>query len=204
PVMDDPEGWGRLNLFAAADGYGAFTGNVLLNMDATKGGFNAADRWRNDIAGTGKLVKQGSGALKLAGNNTWSGGTELTAGTLEGASPTAFGRGDVYVSGGTLIANAGAALKLAGNFTQLAGATALELNALGGDRGTMTVAGTATIAGGALRVKFPGNFKPKAGDSIIVLSAANLKGRFSTITVDGFANVAPVYSGTTLTLTLAN
>ena len=204
PVMDDPEGWGRLNLFAAADGYGAFTGNVVLVMDAAKGGFNAADRWRNDIGGTGKLVKQGGGALKLAGNNSWTGGTELTAGTLEGTSSTAFGAGDVYVSGGTLVANAPGTLKLAGKYTQLAGATTLELNALGGDRGTMTVAGTATIAGGTLRIKFPGGYKPKSGDSMIALSAGSLKGHFTTITVDGFANVAPVYGATTLTLTLTN
>ncbi|HWW71175.1 MAG TPA: phosphatase PAP2 family protein, partial [Duganella sp.] len=204
PVMDDPEGWGRLNLFAAADGYGAFTGNVVLVMDAAKGGFNAADRWRNDIGGSGKLVKQGGGALKLAGNNSWTGGTELTAGTLEGVSSTAFGAGDVYVSGGTLVANAPATLKLAGKYTQLAGATTLELNALGGDRGTMTVAGTATIAGGTLRIKFPGGYKPKSGDSLIALSAGSLKGHFTTITVDGFANVAPVYGATTLTLTVSN
>ena len=55
PVMDDAEGWGRLNLFAAADGYASFSGNVTIVMDASKGGFNAVDRWRNDIGGTGKL-----------------------------------------------------------------------------------------------------------------------------------------------------
>ena len=38
PVMDDAEGWGRLNLFAAADGYGAFNGNVIVSMDASQGG----------------------------------------------------------------------------------------------------------------------------------------------------------------------
>jgi autotransporter-associated beta strand protein len=202
PVMDDPEGWGRLNLFAAADGYGAFSGNVVLSMDAAKGGFNAADRWRNDIGGAGKLVKQGSGTLKLAGNNSWTGGTELTAGALQGDSATAFGSGDVYVSGGTLIANAPAALKLAGKYTQLSGGTTLELDIGGGAQGSMTVAGTATIAGGTLRVKFANGYKPKAGDSLTVLTAGSLKGKFTTVTVDGFANVTPVYSTTTLSLTI--
>ena len=203
PVMDDAEGWGRLNLFAAADGYGAFSGNVVLVMDAAKGGFHAADRWRNDIAGTGKLVKQGSGTLRLAGANSWSGGTELAAGALQGDSATAFGSGDVYVGGGTLIGNAPVALKLAGKYTQLSGATTLEL-ALGGASGAggLAVAGTATIAGGALRVKFANGYKPKAGDSLVVLSAGELKGKFTTITVDGFANVTPVYSATGLSLTI--
>jgi autotransporter-associated beta strand protein len=202
PVMDDPEGWGRLNLFAAADGYGAFSGNVVLSMDAAKGGFNAADRWRNDIGGAGKLVKQGSGTLKLAGNNSWTGGTELAAGALQGDSATAFGSGDVYVSGGTLIANAPAALKLAGKYTQLSGPTTLELDIGGGAQGGMAVAGAATIAGGTLRVKFANGYKPKAGDSLTVLTAGSLKGKFTTITVDGFANVTPVYSTTTLSLTI--
>jgi autotransporter-associated beta strand protein len=205
PVMDDPEGWGRLNLFAAADGYGAFSGNVVLVMDAGKGGFNALDRWRNDITGPGKLVKQGSGTLKLAGANSWTGGTELTAGVLQGDSATAFGSGDVYVSGGTLIANAPVALKLAGKYTQLSGATTLELDigsGANGGQGSMTVAGTATIAGGTLRVKFASGYKPKAGDSLTVLTAGSLKGKFSAITVDGFANVTPVYSATTLSLTI--
>ena len=203
PVMDDAEGWGRLNLFAAADGYGAFSGNVVLVMDAGKGGFNALDRWRNDIAGSGKLVKQGSGTLKLAGANSWSGGTELTAGALQGDSATAFGSGDVYVSGGTLVANAPVSLKLAGKYTQLSGNTTLELDIGGsGGQGSMTVAGTATIAGGTLRVKFANGYKPKAGDSITVLSAASLKGKFATITVDGYANVTPVYSATGLSLTI--
>ena len=207
PVMDDPEGWGRLNLFAAADGYGAFSGNVTIVMDAGKGGFNAVDRWRNDISGTGKLIKQGTGTLKLAGTNSWTGGTELAAGTLQGDSIAAFGTGDVYVSGGTLVANAPAALKLAGKYTQLSGSTTLELaldGATAGSQGSLSVASTATIAGGTLRVKFANGYKPKAGDVLTVITASSLKGKFTTIMVDGFSNVTPNYSPTTLTLTIGS
>ncbi|KQZ30452.1 phosphatase PAP2 family protein [Duganella sp. Root1480D1] len=207
PVMDDAEGWGRLNLFAAADGYGAFNGNVTIAMDASKGGFNAQDRWRNDIGGSGKLVKQGTGALKLAGANSWSGGTEISAGTLQGDSASAFGTGDVYVSGGTVVANAPTALKLAGKYTQLSGNTTLELDLGGsaaGSQGSLAVASTATIAGGTLRVKFANGYKPKAGEVLTVITAASLKGKFTTITVDGFANVTPSYSATSLTLAINN
>lgn len=207
PVMDDAEGWGRLNLFAAADGYGSFSGNVTIAMDASKGGFNAVDRWRNDIGGSGKLVKQGSGTLKLAGANTWSGGTELAAGALQGDSVAAFGTGDVYVSGGTLVANAPAALKLAGNYTQLSGATTLEVvlgGAAAGSAGSLAVTSTATVAGGTLHVKFANGYKPKAGDVLTVITAASLKGKFSTIAVDGFTNVTANYSATTLALTIGS
>jgi len=204
PVMDDAEGWGRLNLFAAADGYGAFSGNVTIVMDASKGGFNAADRWRNDIGGTGKLVKQGTGTLKLAGANSWTGGTELSAGTLQGESVSALGAGDVYNSGGTLAVSAPAALKL-GKYTQLAGGTTLELalgGAAAGSAGTVSVSGIATIAGGTLRIKFANGYKPKAGDVLNVIAAGSLKGKFSTISIDGFSNVTANYGATALTLTL--
>jgi autotransporter-associated beta strand protein len=201
PVLDDAEGWGRLNLFAAADGYGAFTGNVVVAMDAALGGFNANDRWRNDIGGSGKLVKQGSGALKLGGNNTWTGGTQLEAGTLEGLTATAFGAGDVYVSGGTLRSNAPAGVTLSRNYAQLAGAT-LELRAGSGQQGRLAVTGTMTIVGGALHVTFADGYKPAAGDTISLISAASLKGKFDSIAVDGFKATA-AYSDTGLKLTLS-
>jgi autotransporter-associated beta strand protein len=204
PVMDDSEGWGRLNLFAAADGYGAFKGNVTVTMDAAKGGFHAADRWRNDISGTGKLIKQGTGALKLGGNNTWTGGTELSAGTLEAVSSAAFGAGDLYVRGGTVIVSAANPVKVGGKFTQLAGSTTLELNALSGNQASLAVTGDATIGGGNLNVKFPGAYKPKAGETITVLTAGNLLGAFSKITVAGFTKVTASYAGNQLTLTVDN
>jgi autotransporter-associated beta strand protein len=185
PVLDDAEGWGRLNLFAAADGYGAFSGNVVLNMDADKGGFNASDRWRNDIAGSGKLVKQGSGTLKLAGNNSWSGGTQVDAGTLEALSATAFGSGDVYVgAGGTLISNAPAALTVGGNYTQLDKGT-LQITLGASNAGTLGVKGTATIVGGTLRLKFASGFKPAVGTSYQVISAGARKGVFTGVSADG-------------------
>jgi autotransporter-associated beta strand protein len=201
PVLDDAEGWGRLNLFAAADGYGAFTGNVVVKMDASLGGFNASDRWRNDIGGSGKLVKQGSGALKLGGNNTWTGGTQLEAGTLEALTATAFGAGDVYVSGGTLRSNVPAGLTVSRNYAQLAGST-LELKLGASQQGRLAVTGTMTIVGGTLHVTFADGYKPAAGDTVSLISAGALKGKFDSITVDGFKATA-AYSDTGLKLTLS-
>lgn len=92
---------------AAAGGYGAFDGDVEVTMDAAAGGFNAADRWTNDIAGAGRLVKSGSGALTLSGNNSYGGGTILRDGALIVSSADALGTGGVLVSGGTLSLKAG-------------------------------------------------------------------------------------------------
>lgn len=201
PVLDDAEGWGRLNLFAAADGYSAFNGNVVVSMDASKGGFYAVDNWRNNISGAGKLTKQGSGVLKLSGNNTWSGGVQLEAGTLEGDSVSAFGASDVYVSGGTLASNAPGPLTILGKYTQLPGST-LELNLGIGQQGRFAVAGNITIAGGALHIKFQGGYKPAVGETINIITAASFKGKFDTISVDGFS-ATPLYNNTGLQLRIS-
>ncbi|HIV71379.1 MAG TPA: hypothetical protein H9903_10645 [Candidatus Aquabacterium excrementipullorum] len=85
PVLDDAEGWGRLNLFDAADGYGAFNGDVAVTMDASLGGFNALGSWRNDIGGAGKLTKLGSGTLA---GKTVIGGGSLTVKFKNGTAPS--------------------------------------------------------------------------------------------------------------------
>ncbi len=199
PVLDDAEGWGRLNLFAAADGYGSFVGNVVVAMDAGKGGFYAVDSWRNNIAGSGKLTKQGSGILKLTGSNGWTGGTQLEGGTLEANSSSALGAGDVYNAGGTLAVNTAGTLTVGSKYTQLANAT-LELN-LRSAQNQLMVSGATTIAGGTLHVKFLGGYKPALGDTLNVISAASLKGKFTTIVVDGFTATA-TYTDTGLQLRL--
>ncbi|WP_053228071.1 phosphatase PAP2 family protein [Spirochaeta cellobiosiphila] len=103
PLLDASNGWGRLNLVAASDGYGALLGDVTVDMDASKGRFNAHDWWRNDISGPGLLTKKGSGTLSLTGDNSFTGGVIIEKGTLEASSTTALGQGDVYVEGGTLL-----------------------------------------------------------------------------------------------------
>jgi hypothetical protein len=44
-------------------------------MDATAGGFNAADAWPTDISGPGALVEQWPGTLTLSGKNSFRRGT---------------------------------------------------------------------------------------------------------------------------------
>lgn len=196
PLMDDAEGWGRLNLFAAADGYGAFNGSVVIAMDASKGGFSAADTWRNAISGAGKLTLQGSGTLTLAGTDTYSGGTEVQGGTLRAASGSAFGSGDVYLGSGTLAIGATQAVVVAGKYTQLQNTT-LELDVGSSGQGLLRVGGQTTLAGGTLHVKFASGYTPKSGDSLDLISTGALSGRFTSIVVDGFT-ATPTYDATGL------
>tara|TARA_R110002020_G_scaffold6143_1_gene25673 strand:- start:2942 stop:4870 length:1929 start_codon:yes stop_codon:yes gene_type:complete len=177
PVMDDAEGYGRLNYFGAADGYGAFDGDVVVSMDAALGGFNAADNWRNDIAGAGLLSKAGSGSLTLSGDNGYAGGTLVKDGTLVATSPTALGTGDVYVEAGTL----------AVEDTALAIGGALSLTrdavlALDG-AASLVVAGDVVVDGATLAITLD---DAQAGP-LTVLSGANLAGSFASVTVNGEA-----------------
>ena len=198
PVMDDAEGWGRLDLFAAADGFGRFDGDVAVTMDASLGGFNARDAWRNDIAGAGKLTKAGTGALSLAGNNTYSGGTVVEGGTLTASSATALGAGTVFVQGGVLVIDAPAELAVGGDYVQLADGT-LELRLGPGAVGVVSVAGKITIAGGALRVKLNPSFQPGVGETIDVMVAGSRQGKFTTVELEGHT-VTPIYSSTSIRL----
>lgn len=203
PVLDDPEGWGRLNLFAAADGYGAFNSNVTVTMDAYKDGFHAADSWKNDIAGAGKLTKEGNGTLTLTGSNTYSGGTELKAGTLEGESATAFGSGDVLNNGGTLMENVTGKMTIGGSFTQAAEGT-LELNMA--SAGDVLDANGAVNVNGKLQVNFTDNYVPITGDITLISHDADQRtGQFSAVKVNGLQssyNAKVVYQSDRIVLNL--
>lgn len=182
PVLDDPEGWGRLNLFAAADGYGAFTNDVTVTMDTYLGGFNALDRWRNDISGTGKLTKEGTGTLQLQGNNSYSGGTQLNKGILEGNSETAFGSGDVAINGGTLIENISGKMTLGGDYTQSANGT-LELN-LSSNKDLLDIKG-AVNTNGNLRLNFSDHYVPEGITTLITHGKDQRNGQFSSVETVG-------------------
>ena len=177
PLLDGPENWGRLDLFAAADSYGAFDQDVVVAMDATAGGFNAADSWRNDIDGRGGLIKSGTGALTLTGANSYRGGTTVSTGTLTAGATAALGSGDVLVSGGTL-AVAGD-LRLRGDYRQAAGTLAVTARPC---RGALVEVDGAAVLGQdtVLQVAVAAE-RPYA--PVQVLAARRLTGRFGSVVV---------------------
>ena len=131
--------------------------------------------------GAGKsLTISGAGTLILAGSNTYSGGTTLSAGQLNLNNASALGTGTLTISGGTIGNTSGAALTLStnnaqnwnGNFT-FAGANDLNL---GAGAVTLNASRTVTVASGNLTVggviSGSGCSLTKAGTGTLTLGGA--------------------------------
>ncbi|MER6224443.1 phosphatase PAP2 family protein [Streptomyces sp. 900105755] len=199
-LLDGPEQWGRLNLFAAADGYGAFDADVTVTLDAAAGGFAAADTWRNDIDGHGGLTKKGTGTLTLTGDNDYRGGTVLAAGTLVAASRDALGRGDVRVSAGTL--RVAGELFVRGTYTQDEGTLAITLGK--GCKAPLAVKHLAVVGTGAtLSLTLDTEHPPAAGSTLPVVDASRLRGQFDTVELNSATlRAVPVYTADGLSVRL--
>ncbi|THV37151.1 phosphatase PAP2 family protein [Glycomyces buryatensis] len=197
-LLDGPEQWGRLDLFTAADGYGRFDGDVRVVMDADLGGFCAADAWRNDIGGSGKLHKSGSGSLTLSGDNAFTGEVYLEAGTIRAASATALGTGDVNIKGGALAVEV--PVEVGGDYTQ-SGAV-LDAIVANSDEPALTVAGTVHLeTGSVLRIGLDPQRPPAPGVEFPVIAAQKIEGEFDTVElgIDGYTATA-TYSKRQLTI----
>lgn len=180
-LLDDAEGWGRLNLYAAGDGYGAFDRDVSVTMESAKGGFSAYDEWKNDISGEGSFSKNGDGTLVLSGNNSYTGGVNVNGGTLTAASAQAFGYSSVN-NNAVITETTDGPVVIRGSFTQ-SGQGTLSL-AVGSPEDMLQI-GLEAVLGGTLKLDFSNYPNPDAG--MQVLTAERLEGSFSTIEVAGLA-----------------
>lgn len=88
----------------------------------------------NNSAGTGKLTRSGTGTLKLTGTNTYSGGSDLGAGTVQAGAVQALGS-----SGTVTLTTSGATLQtLTAGFSE--------------QNGKLTVAALTNSAGGTIKI----------------------------------------------------
>lgn len=130
------------------------------------------------MGGTGKLNKTGTGTMVLGGNNTFSGGTDVSAGTLQiSASDRLANAGTLSVSGGTFDLQ---------TFNETVGAVTLN-------SGSITGTGTATLTGSS--------FTLKSGtvSAILAGSGTVTKDTSGTVTLSGnntFSGVLTVADGT--------
>lgn len=156
PGVDAVFGWGALDVGKAAKGPGTFAwGNVTVS-------FAGNSVWRNNIHGTGGLIKQGTGTLTLTEAQRYSGDTRVEGGALDirnglGASALTIGSGGLVYGSGTFgknVQNAGrfyngrdTGATIAGNYVQTGTGN------LGVWLGTpLQVTGSATLQGGQISI----------------------------------------------------
>ncbi|WP_211465097.1 autotransporter serine protease [Collimonas silvisoli] len=194
-------GWGLLNASKAANGPALFDtrltlgGNFVAKFDAASAAFG------NDIGGNAGLLKDGSGTLTLAGNNTYSGANEVLKGTLNVTGSLASAvtidsagilSGDGGRVGGSVfnygrLSNTGNGMTIGGNYTASAGAVlANQFNS------TLTVGGSATLGNSHLVATTPagssdpsGYVAQQIGVKGKVLTAANgVSGQFQDVSFE--------------------
>ena len=138
---------------------GVILGDVTTNGVLT---FNRSDSITESdvIRGSGSIVKLGAGALTLSASNSYSGGTTLSAGSLNINNASALGTGALTVAAtGTIDNTSGSALTLAANNPQawnadftFAGSNPLNLGtgslSLGASQ-SVTVTSSTLTSGGA-------------------------------------------------------
>nr|WP_269791926.1 autotransporter-associated beta strand repeat-containing protein [Stenotrophomonas sp. Iso1] len=142
---------------------GSITGDVINDAALA---FNRSDDvvFAGDISGSGMLRQFGSGTTTLTSNNSYSGGTEITAGTLEIGNGGISGSitGDV-INNAALAFNRSDDVAFAGNITgsgvlQQIGSGTTTLN------GNNSYSGGTTVTAGALQVGNGGISGAIAGD----------------------------------------
>lgn len=167
-------------------GAATLTGNRTLTVDNT-----GATTFSGVISGAGdRLTKDGAGLLILSGNNTYSDGLRLNAGTVEFGHDGANGTGTLTLNAGTIRAGGGArsideAVTVGGDFT-VGGANNLTLSgamALGASNRTVTVdnTGNTTFSG----VVSGSGGLVKAGNGVLILSSASANTFTGATTVSG-------------------
>lgn len=180
-LLDDTEGWGRLDLYAASEGYGSFDQDVTVDMNADQGGFCAWDTWANDIDGQGSLTKNGSGTLCLSGDNSFTGGVHVNGGALNLASSKALGNGLVD-NQAVIEEQVTGPVYVAGNYSQTEkGELSLDINS---SADAFVIGGEADL-NGVLNLDFTDCPDPQAGT--VILSAGSLQGAFADLNCVGLS-----------------
>ncbi|EDR2984286.1 fibronectin-binding autotransporter adhesin ShdA [Salmonella enterica subsp. enterica] len=142
----------------------------------------------NTLFGSGSLVKTGTGELTLSGDNSYSGTTTITDGTLIAASVNSLGSGDIDNSG-TLMLDANGAFELANVTTHSGATTALAAGStLDAGQFTQEDGSTLSIDLGAA-----------TDDAVITADSVTLGG---TLNVTGIGSVTDSWTPEAYTYTL--
>ncbi len=123
-----------LNSSISASNNITLAGTSTINIDSGTGTLSGI------LSSTGNLEKNGSGILSLSGDNTYSGGTTLSVGTLTLAHKNGAGTGTIAISDGATL-NLNSSISASNNIT-LAGTSTINV-----DSGTGTLSGILSSTG---------------------------------------------------------
>ena len=135
------------------------------------------------ITGSGGLTKQGLGVLTLTGNNSYSGGTTVSAGALVGNSSSLQGN---ILNNASVVFNQSGAGIYAGMMSG-SGSLTLQGGGLLNLTGTNTYTGGTSVSGGLINFNSANNF----GTGAITLAGGGLQWATGT-TTDISARLAPL------------
>ncbi len=142
----------------------------------------------NTLSGRGSLVKTGTGELTLSGDNSYSGTTTITDGTLIAANVNALGGGNIDNSG-TLMLDANGAFELANVTTHTGATTALAAGSTL-DAGQLTQENGSTLSI---------DLGAATDDAVITADSVTLGG---TLNVTGIGSVTDSWTPEAYTYTL--
>lgn len=130
-------------------GADAFTGSVsgdIINNAVVQFQRGNANTIAGNISGTGSVtVLNGSNQLTLSGNNTYQGGTTLTAGAILVGSDTAIGTGTLTMNLSTRLSTAGGVARTLGNLVNVSGIGNTQNVSFGGVQDNLTNVGDLTF-----------------------------------------------------------
>jgi autotransporter-associated beta strand protein len=155
------------------------------------------------LTGTSGLNKAGTGLLMLSGNNTYSGTTAISAGTLKAGSSTAFGTSTISVTSGAVLdlngfSSIANALSISGSGISSGGALINSASNLASYDGLVQLSADATIkaSGGDITLTNTGNMNSSSTTRTLTVG-----GQYNTTINEATANIAIVKNDTgTLTL----